>query len=103
MIVLAVDEGYRHRREGAYCPLTTNSIARDAWMAHPLGRPGLQEGMVVPLRRPKRPHNGARVRLSASIPEASCDREELDSGRATQRSRRDLLDTPGLRCGLEIG
>jgi len=64
-------------------PLTTYSQARDQWMAYQLDRPDQGRGLVVALRRPDSPYEGARIPLRAIDVAATYDITNLDTNDKT--------------------
>lgn len=66
-----------------YYPLTAYSQARDQWMAYQLDRPDQGRGLVVALRRPDSPYEGARIPLRAIDVAATYDITNLDTNDKT--------------------
>lgn len=75
--------GLRDFYYGDYYPLTTYSQARDQWMAYQLDGPELGRGLIVALRRPDSPYEGARIPLRAIDVEATYEITNLDTNEKT--------------------
>lgn len=85
---------------GDYYPLIGYSQAKDLWMAYQLHRPDLGRGMVVALRRPQSPYESARFLLQGLDEGAMYQIADLDSGRNSLCSGRQLMNE-GLQVRVE--
>jgi hypothetical protein len=83
--------GFRKFFYGDFYPLTDYSKSRDSWMAYQLDLPDAGEGIVVVLRRPDSPYEGARFPLHGIQKVRTYAIRDLDSGREETLSGAELL------------
>ncbi len=82
---------------GDFYPLTSYSQSPDHWMAYQLDRPDTGRGLVIALRRPGSPYEGARLPLHELDLNANYSITDLDTKKVYRAAGRELV-----KDGLEI-
>jgi alpha-galactosidase len=80
---------------GDYYPLTPYSRENSAWIGWQFNRPEQGDGMIQVFRRAESPYESAHLRLRGLAPEARYAAADLDTGRTTEATGRELM-TDGL-------
>lgn len=84
---------------GDYYPLTSYSLADDAWIAWQFHRPEVEAGMVQAFRRPRAADDEMRFKLRGLDRQAIYDFENVGTTGTVRFTGRQLIET-GLRLGL---